>query len=76
MNGEHDHESNHDHAGHEHQTPGSPLEPAVDARTGKLEPHCSSCGASLLPGEDFCRVCALEADGGESPLDDENEAGE
>ncbi|MEZ5126686.1 MAG: hypothetical protein R2826_10690 [Thermoleophilia bacterium] len=54
---------------HQHQTPGSPLEPAIDAASGKLEWHCSICGISVSPGEEFCQVCAIEASGGEVPDD-------
>lgn len=72
MNGEHDHHSHDDGTEHEHQTPGSPLEPAVDARTGRLEPHCSRCGAGIALGEEFCVICAIEAEGGELPPDDDS----
>jgi hypothetical protein len=56
---------------HHHQTPHSPLEPAVDAETGRLEINCSRCGAGVSPGEEFCQICALEMSGGELPADDE-----
>lgn len=52
---------------HDHQTPGSDLEPAVDAGTGRLEVHCSQCGAVIEGSHEFCQVCALEASGGELP---------
>lgn len=78
MNQSHEHQHDHAHEqnpepghGHEHQTPHSPLEPAVDAETGKLELSCSRCGADVAPGEEFCQICALEMSGGEVPSTDE-----
>ncbi len=56
---------------HDHQTPGSTEEPAVDAGTGKLELHCSQCGAMIHGSHEFCQVCAIEASGGEVPADAE-----
>lgn len=52
---------------HDHQTPGSDLEPGVDARSGQLERHCSQCGALIEGSHEFCQVCALEASGGQPP---------
>ena len=52
---------------HDHQTPGSSLEPGVDAGSGQLEWHCSQCGALIEGSHEFCQVCALEASGGELP---------
>ena len=52
---------------HDHQTPGSSLEPGVDAGSGRLEPHCSQCGSLIEGSHEFCQVCALEASGGELP---------
>ncbi len=52
---------------HDHQTPGSRLEPGVDAGSGQLERHCSQCGALIEGSHEFCQVCALEASGGELP---------
>ena len=69
MNDQHAHE--HEHHDHHHQTPASPLEPAVDALTGKLESHCSRCGIDVGAGEDFCQVCAIEASGGDLPPEDD-----
>ncbi len=57
-------DQNHDHV-HDHQTPGSEDEPGVDARTGKLEKHCSQCGTVIEGSEEFCQICALEVSGGE-----------
>ncbi len=51
---------------HDHQTPGSTEEPGVDAATGKLERHCSQCGAVIEGSDEFCQVCAIEASGGEA----------
>jgi hypothetical protein len=56
----------HDHE-HDHQTPGSSFEPAVDAGSGRLEVHCSQCGSLIEGSHEFCQVCALEASGGELP---------
>lgn len=50
---------------HDHQTPGSPLEPAVDAGSGRLERHCALCGALIEGSDEFCQVCAIEASGGD-----------
>ena len=52
---------------HDHQTPGSSLEPAVDAGAGRLEHHCSQCGVGIEGSDEFCRVCAVEASGGHEP---------
>jgi len=52
---------------HDHQTPGSTEEPGVDAGTGRLEHHCSQCGALIEGSHEFCQACALEASGGEAP---------
>jgi hypothetical protein len=52
---------------HNHQTPGSNLEPAVDAGGGKLEAHCSQCGVGIEGSDEFCQVCAIEASGGDEP---------
>jgi len=52
---------------HDHQTPGSSLEPGVDAGHGMLERHCSQCGALIEGSAEYCQVCALEASGGQSP---------
>jgi hypothetical protein len=54
---------------HDHQTPGTSLEPGVDAGSGTLERHCSQCGAVIEGSHEFCQVCALEASGGELPPD-------
>jgi RNA polymerase subunit RPABC4/transcription elongation factor Spt4 len=61
----------HDDHEHDHQTPGSDLEPAVDARSGQLERHCSQCGALIEGSHEFCQVCALEASGGELPPEED-----
>jgi predicted amidophosphoribosyltransferase len=50
---------------HHHQTPGSKVEPGVDADSGQLEKHCSRCGADISGSEEFCQVCAIEVSGGE-----------
>ncbi len=72
MDPDHDHRHEHESGtGHVHQTPASPLEPAVDAASGELEPHCSRCGAGVSAGEEFCQICAIEASGGELPPPDE-----
>ena len=52
---------------HNHQTPGSDLEPAVDAGGGRLEQHCSQCGVAIEGSHEFCQVCAIEASGGDVP---------
>lgn len=52
---------------HNHQTPGSDLEPAVDAGGGRLEQHCSQCGVGIEGSHEFCQVCAIEASGGDVP---------
>lgn len=70
MNEPHDHD--HDH-GHHHQTPKSPLEPAVDADSGRLEFSCARCGAGVGAGEELCHICAIEASGGELPPEEELE---
>jgi hypothetical protein len=57
---------------HDHQIPDSSLEPGVDAGTGKLELHCSQCGALVEGSHEFCQVCALEASGGELPPEGED----
>jgi hypothetical protein len=49
---------------HDHQTPGSTEEPAVDAGSGRLEHHCSQCGSAIEGSHEFCQVCAVEAGGG------------
>lgn len=59
-----EHQHHHDH---DHQTPGSTEEPGVDAGTGRLEFHCSQCGALVEGSDHLCQVCALEASGGELP---------
>jgi len=53
--------------GHDHQIPGSSSEPGVDAGDGRLERHCSQCGALIEGSHEFCQVCALEESGGEPP---------
>ena len=55
----------HEHE-HVHQTPGSKEEPGVDARTGKLEAHCSQCGTLIEGSDEFCQICALEVSGGDT----------
>ena len=55
----------HEHE-HVHQTPGSEEEPGVDARTGKLEEHCSQCGTLIEGSDEFCQICALEVSGGDT----------
>ena len=52
---------------HDHQTPGSELEPAVDAGGGQLEKHCSQCGVGIESSDEFCSVCAVETSGGHEP---------
>jgi hypothetical protein len=52
---------------HNHQTPGSDLEPAVDTGGGRLEQHCSQCGVGIEGSHEFCEVCAIEASGGDVP---------
>jgi len=52
---------------HNHQTPGSDLEPAVDADGGQLEKHCSQCGVGIEGSDEFCQVCAVEASGSDVP---------
>ena len=56
---------------HEHQTPGSILEPAVDVGSGRLEHHCSQCGVAIEGSQEFCQVCAIEAGGGDAPPTDD-----
>lgn len=58
---------------HDHQTPGSRLEPGVDAGSGKLEVHCSQCGSLIEGSHEFCRVCSLETSGGELPPEGESD---
>lgn len=60
----------HEHE-HDHQTPGSTLEPGVDARNGQLEQHCSQCGSLIEGSHEFCQVCALESSGGEPPSEND-----
>ena len=60
-----DHDTDHTHEHHVHQTPGSVEEPGVDARTGKLEHHCSQCGTLIEGSHEFCQSCALEVSGGD-----------
>lgn len=60
----------HEHE-HDHQTPGSTDEPAVDAGSGRLERHCSQCGSAIEGSGEFCRVCAVEASGGVDPEESE-----
>ncbi|MFA4964537.1 MAG: hypothetical protein WC709_02735 [Thermoleophilia bacterium] len=55
---------------HDHQTPGSSLEPGVDAGSGRLEHHCSQCGVDIEGTADFCQVCAIEVSGGEVSEED------
>lgn len=50
---------------HDDQTPVSGKKPAVDAGSGKLEHHCSRCGAAIEGSDEFCQVCAVETSGGE-----------
>ena len=52
---------------HNHQTPGSSLEPAVDAGGGRLEQHCSQCGVGIEGSHEFCQACAIEASGDDAP---------
>lgn len=52
---------------HDHQTPGSEFEPAVDAGGGRLERHCSQCGVAIEGSDEFCGVCAVETSGGHAP---------
>ncbi len=52
---------------HNHQTPGSKLEPAVDSGGGQLEQHCSQCGVGIEGSDEFCQVCAIELSGGDAP---------
>lgn len=56
---------------HDHQAPGSSLEPGVDTRSGQLERHCSQCGALIEGSDEFCGVCALEMSGGGPPREDD-----
>lgn len=56
---------------HHHQTPGSIVEPGVDAGSGRLEQHCSQCGVDISGSDEFCQVCAIEVSGGEVPPSDE-----
>jgi len=42
----------------------------VDAGSGRLERHCSQCGALIEGSHEFCQVCAIESSGGEAPDDD------
>ena len=60
----------HDSHDHDHQTPGSTVEPGVDAASGKLEAHCSQCGSLIEGSHEFCQACAIESSGGEVPDDD------
>ena len=48
----------HEHE-HDHQTSGSTEEPGVDAGSGKLEEHCSQCGALIEGSHEFCQACAI-----------------
>jgi len=59
---------------HHHQTPGSDEEPGVDADSGRLEKHCSRCGADISGADEFCQVCALEVSGGEPPEESAEES--
>ena len=43
----------------------------MDAGSGKLEKHCSQCGALLASSDHFCQVCAIEYSGGEAPEEDD-----
>lgn len=56
-----------DHSDHDHQTPGSQIEPGVDAASGRLEQHCSQCGTLIEGSDEFCQSCAIEVSGGEPP---------
>jgi hypothetical protein len=69
MNGTHSCDEHH----HDHQTPHSPLEPAIDAETGRLEEHCSRCGADISSADELCHICAIEMAGGELPPEDDQE---
>ena len=57
---------------HDHQIPGSDLEPGIDAGSGTLEMHCSQCGALIEGSHEFCQACALETSGGALPPELEN----
>jgi hypothetical protein len=51
---------------HVHQERGAPATPSVDGASGRLEKHCSQCGALIGGSEEFCQACALEVSGGET----------
>lgn len=50
---------------------GSHYDLGVDEDTGRLEHHCSRCGADMPASGEFCQVCAIETGGGEVPSDDD-----
>jgi len=51
-------------APHEHAASETPT---VDAASGRLEKHCSACGALIEGSDEFCQACALEVSGGQPP---------
>jgi len=51
-------------ASHEHAASETPT---VDAASGRLEKHCSACGALIEGSDEFCQACALEVSGGQPP---------
>jgi len=51
-------------ASHEHAASATPT---VDGASGRLEKHCSACGALIEGSDEFCQACALEVSGGEPP---------
>jgi hypothetical protein len=55
---------------HDHQTPGSVREPGIDTATGRLEEHCSQCGAVIESSTGFCQACARQTGDDEPPPPD------
>lgn len=51
-------------ASHEHAAGETPT---VDTASGRLEKHCSECGALIESSDELCQACALEVSGGEPP---------
>jgi hypothetical protein len=49
----------------ETEPPPAPPGPAVDAASGKIERHCSQCGAVIEGSDEFCQACAVEVSGGD-----------
>lgn len=55
---------------HGHETPDAGRKPAVNVGSGKLEHHCSQCGAVIEGSDEYCQLCAIETSGGEKSADE------